>query len=93
MLLAILLLPVLRSKKASNTTRPPVLSIVGSDLAYTVKMDRNDSILKQLDNPMAYNQIPVYSKSKLILLLSVAKLAESVDSKEVLLIMFIQPLF
>jgi len=60
-----------------------VLSIVGSDLAYTVGMDRKCPILEQLDNPKAFSQIPVYSKSKLLLLLSVAKLAEFVDSEDV----------
>lgn len=83
-LLAILLLPVLRSKKASGSARPPVLSIVGSDLAYNVDMDRKGSILPQLDSPKTYSHMPAYSKSKLLLLLAVAKLSEAVDREEVL---------
>lgn len=83
-LLAILLLPVLKSNKASSATRPPVISLVGSDLAYSVVMERKDPILKQLDNPTTYSQLSVYSKAKLLLLLSVIKLSEFVDCKEVL---------
>lgn len=64
MLLAILLLPVLKSKKTAGSARPPVLSLVGSDLSYNVNMDWKGPVLEQLDNPSAYAHIPAYSKSK-----------------------------
>ncbi|KAG8169836.1 hypothetical protein KVR01_000581 [Diaporthe batatas] len=86
-LLAILLLPVLKSKKASaGAIRPPTLSLVGSDLAYMypVDMDNKSPILQQFDNPKAFDQLPTYSKTKLLVLLFVSKLADYVDPEEVL---------
>lgn len=86
-LLAILLLPVLKSKKASSgTTRSPTLSLVGSDLMYMypLDMDNKTPILQQFDNPEAFDQLPTYSKIKALVLLFVSKLADYVDPEEVL---------
>ncbi|ETS83869.1 hypothetical protein PFICI_05745 [Pestalotiopsis fici W106-1] len=82
-LLAILLLPVLKSK--ATPTRPPTLTFSGSDLMYTVASSKGkDPILQQFDDAKAYNQFSVYSKSKLLLAVFAAKLAEFVDPKDVL---------
>jgi NAD(P)-dependent dehydrogenase (short-subunit alcohol dehydrogenase family) len=83
-LLAILLLPLLRAKRAARATRPPVLTIVGSDAAYGADLETAGPVLQQLDNPKAFSQLPWYSKSKLLLVLFVSKLAELVSSDEVL---------
>ncbi|KAI0844101.1 putative short-chain dehydrogenase/reductase family protein [Daldinia vernicosa] len=84
-LLAILLLPILKSKKAIGAQRPPVLSIVGSDLAYRVDMETKGPILQQFDKSEGYGQILWYSRSKLVLTFFVAKLAEFVDADDVLI--------
>lgn len=83
-LLAILLLPVLKSKKAAGSARRPVLSLVGTDLAYGVEMDWKGPVLAQLDNPKLYVHMPAYSKSKLLVLLAVAKISEFIDRDDVL---------
>ncbi|KAH8657385.1 hypothetical protein BGZ60DRAFT_415796 [Tricladium varicosporioides] len=83
-LLAILLLPILKVKRVTGASRPPVLSIVVSDAAYGVDIDTTGPVLQQLDRPKAFSQFPWYSKSKLLLVLFVSKLAELVSPDEVL---------
>ena len=78
-LLALLLLPTLKSKKIPGTQRPPVLSIVGSDLAYGAVLETSGPIFPQFDNPKAFAQFPWYGKSKLLVTFLVSKLAELVD--------------
>ncbi|KAH8203058.1 hypothetical protein TruAng_002786 [Truncatella angustata] len=82
-LLAILLLPILRSKKVA-TSKPPVLSIVGSDMAYLAKMRTKGPILEQLDTPDGYAQLDWYGRAKMLLVFFVAKLADTVDSDVVI---------
>lgn len=87
MLLAILILPVMKSKNGPDATRSPVLSFVGSDLAYNIDMDRGNAdspVLKQLDNPKTYSQMSNYSKSKLLIILAAINMAESVNRDDVL---------
>ncbi|KAF2685180.1 NAD(P)-binding protein [Lentithecium fluviatile CBS 122367] len=84
-LLAILLLPLLKAKKAVDAPRPPVISIVGSDLAYGAKLDSKQPILKQFEDAKGYAQFPWYGKSKLLLIPFVAKLAEFVSPDDVLI--------
>ncbi|ROT38905.1 NAD(P)-binding protein [Sodiomyces alkalinus F11] len=83
-LLSILLLPVLRSKKVPGAARPPVLSIVGSDLAYRVDIQTKGPTMQQFDTPEGYDQFLWYGRSKLLLTFFAAKLAEHVDPDEVL---------
>ncbi|KAK8024075.1 short-chain dehydrogenase reductase family [Apiospora rasikravindrae] len=89
-LLAILLLPILKkSKSKSKSSRPPVLSIVGSDLVYSTPLgtsSRGDGpILQQLDTPDGYNQFVQYGRSKVLLTFFFAKLAaEFVSPDDVL---------
>ncbi|KAF2644240.1 NAD(P)-binding protein [Massarina eburnea CBS 473.64] len=83
-LLAILLLPLLKAKKPIDAPRPPVLSIVGSDLAYSAEIDPKKPILKQFDDAKGYDQFPWYGKSKLLLIPFAAKLAEFVSADDVL---------
>ena len=81
-LLAILLLPILKAKKAG--ARSPVLSLVGSDLQYQAELETNGPVLKQFNKPEAFSQLVWYGKAKLLLTLFVAKLAEYVDPDDVL---------
>jgi len=83
-LLAILLLPMLKAKRVEGSARPPVLTIVGSDVAYGTSMETVGPVLQQLENPKAFSPFAWYSKSKLLLALFVPKLAELVSSDEVL---------
>ncbi|CAI6335450.1 unnamed protein product [Periconia digitata] len=83
-LLSILLLPILKSKNKA-TTRPPVLTLVGSDSTYTAKVDvQSAAVLQQFDNPGAYEQFSWYAASKLLLAFFAIQLAEYVDPEEVL---------
>ncbi|RYP55565.1 hypothetical protein DL769_010122 [Monosporascus sp. CRB-8-3] len=83
-LLAILLLPILRAKKLSNAPRPPVLTIVGSDMMYQADIETKGPVLRQFNRPQAFSQFPWYSKSKLLLTFFVSKLAEFVSPDDVL---------
>jgi NAD(P)-dependent dehydrogenase (short-subunit alcohol dehydrogenase family) len=85
-LLAILLLPILKSKKVTGVThsRPPVLSIVGSDLAYSAKIETKSPLLQQFNNPKTFRSFPWYSNSKLLLVFFVAKLSELVSPDDVI---------
>lgn len=85
-LLALLLVPVLRSKKAPDATKPPVLSIVGSDAAYGAPPLKTEGpVLAQLDDPKAYGRLTTYGSAKLLLTLFVGRLAELVDPGDVLI--------
>lgn len=83
-LLAVLLLPVLRSKRAPAAERPPVLSIVGSDLAYRVSVKTRGPVWPQFDVPDGYEQFLWYGRSKLLLTFFFSRLAEFVDPDDVL---------
>lgn len=84
-LLAILLLPILRAKRVAGAATPPVLTLVVTDAAYTADIDTAGPLLQQFNNPEGFSQFPWYSKSKLLLVLFVSKLAELVSSDEVLI--------
>ncbi|KAI1497643.1 putative short-chain dehydrogenase/reductase family protein [Biscogniauxia marginata] len=84
-LLTILLLPVLKTKREA-TNKPPVLSLVGSDTAYTSQVDmKASSALKQIDNPEGFTQMAWYGKSKLLLTFFIIVLANHVDPNDVLI--------
>ncbi|KAI1489085.1 putative short-chain dehydrogenase/reductase family protein [Biscogniauxia mediterranea] len=85
-LLTLLLLPILKAKgKATGGHRPPVISLVGSDTAYTSQVDLKDSSAhKQVDNPEGFNQMAWYGKSKLLLTFFIITLASHVDPNDVL---------
>lgn len=84
-LLAILLLPILKSKKTSSAQRPPVLSIVGSDLAYRVNIDTKGPVFQQFDESKSYSQFLWYGRSKLLLALFFSKLCDFVDADDVII--------
>ncbi|KAF7539918.1 hypothetical protein G7054_g1798 [Neopestalotiopsis clavispora] len=83
-LLTLLLVPVLQAKKASSP-KPPVLTIVGSDLAYNgSNLKPTGPILSQFDDPKTFSSMATYASSKLLLMILVAKLSELVDPADVL---------
>lgn len=85
-LLALLLVPVLKSKKAPGATKPPVLTIVGSDAAYGAPPLKTEGpVLAQLDDPKNYGRLTTYGSAKLLLTLFVGRLAELVDPADVLI--------
>lgn len=84
-LLTILLLPILKAKKNAST-RPPVLTLVGSDVTYTAKINtKNASVLKQFDKADSYAQMSWYAASKLFLAFFATKLVDFVDPSDVLI--------
>ncbi|KAI5918410.1 retinol dehydrogenase 12 [Camillea tinctor] len=87
--LTMLLIPVLRAKKAasiSSASRPPTISIVGSDTAYSgANLKPEAPVLAQFDNAKTYGVISAYANSKLILMFFFARLAALVDPADVLL--------
>ena len=83
-LLTILLLPVLKAKR-KEMNQPPVLSLVGSDTAYTSEVDtKANSALQHIDNPEGFAQMAWYGKSKLLLTFFIITLANHVDPDDVL---------
>lgn len=84
-LLTLLLVPVLKSKRAPGANRPPVLSVVSSDAAYSAPLRTDGPVLAQFDDPEGYGSFPAYTSSKLLLTLFVGRLAELVDPSEVLI--------
>ncbi|KAK2029044.1 retinol dehydrogenase 12 [Colletotrichum zoysiae] len=85
--LSLLLVPVLKSKKIPGASRPPVLSIVGSDASYmaTATVNATNPVLPQCDDPKGYMIQVAYMRSKLLLGFFIAKLAERVDPSDVLI--------
>lgn len=85
-LLAVLLLPLLKVKGKSNSGRkPPVISIVTSDIVYSASIDPKRPLLAQVDESKGYSAMDWYAKSKLLLTLFTVKLAESVSSEDVII--------
>lgn len=84
-LLALLLIPILKSKRSSDVAKPPVLTIVGSDTAYGGSLKMEGPILAQTDDAKGFSQMSAYSRSKLLLTMFIGKLAELVDPADVLI--------
>lgn len=85
-LLAILLLPILKTKRRGDgPLTQPRLNIVGSDTAYFAEILDTGYILQQFDRPDDYLNMRWYAREKLLLSLFTAKLAEFVNPNDVLL--------
>ncbi|ORX39420.1 hypothetical protein BD324DRAFT_649495 [Kockovaella imperatae] len=84
MYLTTLLVSILKNKRARQS-RPPVLSVVGSDIHYSVDADPEGSAAAFADNPKNAMGFTQYGISKYYLLLSIIKLAEQIDSNELIL--------
>ncbi|KAI1407717.1 NAD(P)-binding protein [Hypoxylon sp. FL1857] len=86
-LLAILLLPVLKSKKSPLPgTLPPRLSIVTSDTAYWAPpLKMPGPIIPQFDNPTDFEPLKTYPRSKLMQQYFVSRLADEVSADDVII--------
>ncbi|KAL7908205.1 hypothetical protein GGI35DRAFT_469946 [Trichoderma velutinum] len=83
-LLTILLLPILKAKKTVGASRPPVISIVGSDSIYKNEVALKGPVLPQFQQKESFNQFSWYGRSKLLQTIFVSKLAEFVSPNDVL---------
>ncbi|KAI5854490.1 putative short-chain dehydrogenase/reductase family protein [Durotheca rogersii] len=83
-LLTTLLLPVLKAKKIPGAPRPPVICVVGSDLAYRVDVETRGSLLQHFNTPEGFGQFLWYGRSKVLLTFFLTKLAEFVNPDDVL---------
>ncbi|KAI2470174.1 NAD(P)-binding protein [Annulohypoxylon bovei var. microspora] len=86
-LLAVLLLPVLKSKKSTLPgAMPPRLSIVTSDTAYWAPPFKTPGpVLPQCDDPSVYAPMTAYPRSKLLQQLFISKLTEYVSADDVII--------
>jgi NAD(P)-dependent dehydrogenase (short-subunit alcohol dehydrogenase family) len=86
-LLAILLLPILKSKKDPAAPRPPVLSIVGSDTMYNADYwpKLQGPTFKPYNKPEHFSYMPWYGASKLFVCFFVSRLVEFVNPSDVLI--------
>ncbi|KAK4063872.1 hypothetical protein Trihar35433_8580 [Trichoderma harzianum] len=82
-LLTILLLPILKAKKTGRGSRPPVISIVGSDLMYKHEVELKGPVLPQFQQEENFNQFSSYGKAKLLQTIFVSKLTEFVSPNDV----------
>ncbi|KAH7171342.1 hypothetical protein EDB81DRAFT_910110 [Dactylonectria macrodidyma] len=84
-LLALVLLPILKSKRA--TAAPARLAVVGSDTAYWAdwKDPSCKSAFAVVDDAAGFASMKAYKTSKLLLLLFVDKLAQHVSADEVII--------
>ncbi|KAI1760097.1 NAD(P)-binding protein [Hypoxylon sp. FL1150] len=83
-LLTILLLPILKAKKAPSSVLPPRLSIVSSDTAYWAPLKTTGPILAQFDQPDLFEPMRAYQCSKLAQLFFIKRLAEQVSPEDVI---------
>jgi NAD(P)-dependent dehydrogenase (short-subunit alcohol dehydrogenase family) len=84
-LLGILLIPVLAKKRASFCSRPGRLTLVGSDTAHQATLERTPTgILDSFDREHRYDGWQSYGRTKLLMLMFVAKLAEVVNPATVI---------
>ncbi|KFA54231.1 hypothetical protein S40293_08148 [Stachybotrys chartarum IBT 40293] len=86
-LLAILLLPVLKAKKDVGASRPPVISIIGSDTMYQPEFwpEMKGPVFQQFDKPEGFGSFPRYGATKFLLSFFVSRLAELVNPADVLI--------
>lgn len=84
-LLAMLLIPILKAKKIAGATRPPVISIIGPDTAYSGKLKMKGPALPQFDNTKGWGQFYAYANTKKLLMFFVPKLAELVKPSDILI--------
>ncbi|KAL6797457.1 hypothetical protein GGI42DRAFT_362116 [Trichoderma sp. SZMC 28013] len=83
-LLTILLLPILKAKKTGGDARPPVISVVGSDLMYKNEVELKGPLLPQFQQEETFSQFSWYGKSKLLQAIFISKLAEFVNPNDVI---------
>ena len=85
-LLALLLLPKMRPSSSTDPLGPGRLSIITSDAALGTKIDCADqtNLLDSLDRPEGFDGFTQYCRSKLLITMFCARLAEAVDSNDII---------
>ncbi|KAK8086447.1 hypothetical protein PG994_001421 [Apiospora phragmitis] len=73
-LLTVLLVPVLKGKKKTSG-KPPVLSVVSTDLVWSAEVPLHQPVLPPFQDPKAIGNMGKYARSKILLTLFVARLA------------------
>ncbi|KAK8039618.1 hypothetical protein PG993_008029 [Apiospora rasikravindrae] len=81
-LLTVLLVPVLKAKKKATSGKPPVLSVVSTDLVWSTDVPRHQPVLPPFQDPNAIGGMGKYRRSKILLTLFVARLATEYVSPE-----------
>jgi NAD(P)-dependent dehydrogenase (short-subunit alcohol dehydrogenase family) len=91
-LLAILLLPKMKasassSSSSSSSSEPGRLSIISSDAALGARLEDpgEGEVLDSVDRPEDFDGFKQYSRSKLLITMFCARLAEAVDPDEVII--------
>jgi NAD(P)-dependent dehydrogenase (short-subunit alcohol dehydrogenase family) len=84
-LLAILLLP--KMKATALSSEPGRLSIISSDAALGIRLEDpgEGKVLDSVDRPEDFDGFKQYSRSKLLITMFCARLAEAVDRDEVII--------
>ncbi|KAH8903220.1 retinol dehydrogenase 12 [Coniochaeta sp. PMI_546] len=82
MYLAALLVPIPKTKKRPGHSAR--LSLVGSDSAFWAKLDTTGPIFAQFDSAKNFSSFKTYTWSKLLLIAGMIKLAELVNSDDVI---------
>lgn len=85
-LLCMLLVSMLKDKVHAGTiTKPPVLTIVGSDTMYLSKFSASGPVFPRMDNPTDYNRMQQYMDSKLLLMVFIRRLAQLINPDDVII--------
>jgi NAD(P)-dependent dehydrogenase (short-subunit alcohol dehydrogenase family) len=86
-LLALLMASVLKDKhRAQATIDPPVLTVVGSTTMYFSKFPATDEpIFPRMDDSTRFERLKQYQDSKLLLMMSIRRLAQKIDPDHLLI--------
>lgn len=85
-LLCMLLASVLKDQsRVGAVTKPPVLTVVGSDTMYLSKFQAAGPISPRMDDPTGYDRMRQYMDSKLLLMVFVRQLARQVNPDDVVI--------
>ncbi|KAL5042792.1 hypothetical protein BDW71DRAFT_210803 [Aspergillus fruticulosus] len=91
-LLALSLATIMKSKRRSRkASRPPVLSVVGSDTMWLSRFQTTDHIISYMDNPAGFKGFRQYMDSKLLMMLFVYRMARQFDPHDDVLINVCNP--
>lgn len=84
--LCMLLASVLKDQsRVGAVTKPPVLTVVGSDTMYLSKFQAAGPISPRMDDPTGYDRMRQYMDSKLLLMVFVRQLARQVNPDDVVI--------
>ncbi|RAH49595.1 putative short-chain dehydrogenase/reductase family protein [Aspergillus brunneoviolaceus CBS 621.78] len=85
-LLCVLLALMLKDRVHAGTiTKPPVLTIVGSDTMYLSTFSAAEPVFPRMDNPTGYSRMKQYMDSKLLLMVFIRRLAQQINPDDVII--------